>query len=76
MMHEELQKGITSNPELGFEYSDSHWKSLEEKKRMEISRRGFNMIEKSEILMPHPSKGTLGVGCVTEWYQSEQQHLA
>jgi hypothetical protein len=41
MMHEELQKGITSNPELGFEHGNSHWKSLDEQKVMEISGRGF-----------------------------------
>jgi hypothetical protein len=65
MMPEELQKGITSNPELGFEHGNSRWKSLDEQKMMEISGRGFEMIEKSEILMPHPLKRYLGVGCVT-----------
>jgi hypothetical protein len=36
MMPEELWKGITSNPELGFEHGNSCWKSLDEQKRMEI----------------------------------------
>ena len=56
MMPEELQKGITSNLELGFEHGDSGLKSLDEQKVMEISGRGFEMIEKSEILMPLPLK--------------------
>jgi hypothetical protein len=53
MMHEELQKGITSNPELGFEHGNSRWKALDEKKVMDISRRGFEMMEERKILMPH-----------------------
>jgi hypothetical protein len=54
MKLEELRKGITSNPELGFEHGNSGWKYLDEKKVMETSRRGFKMIKESEILMPHP----------------------
>jgi hypothetical protein len=56
MMPEELRKGITSNPELGFEHGNSRWKSLDEQKVMDISRRGFKMMEEREILMPHPLK--------------------
>jgi hypothetical protein len=56
MMPEELQKGITSNPELEFEHGNSRWNVLDNQKRMEISRRGFQRIEKSEILIPHPLK--------------------
>jgi hypothetical protein len=37
MMTEELQKGINSNPELGFEHGNSRWKSLDEQKVMERS---------------------------------------
>jgi hypothetical protein len=54
MRLEELRKGITSNPELRFEHDDSGWKSLDEKKVMETSRRGFKMMEEIKILMPHP----------------------
>jgi hypothetical protein len=42
---------------------------------MEISGRGFKMIKKREILMPHPLKRYLGVGCVTKWYQSRETTL-
>jgi hypothetical protein len=56
MMPEELRKGITSNPVLGFEHGNSCWGDLGEQKVMEISRRGFEMMEESEILMPHPFK--------------------
>jgi hypothetical protein len=49
----------------------SGWKDLDEKKVMEISRRGFEMMEESEILMPHPLKRYLrGWVCyklVSEW---------
>jgi hypothetical protein len=53
-MSEELQKGITSNPELGFEHGNSRWKSLDEKMMMETSGRGFKMIKKRKNLMPIP----------------------
>jgi hypothetical protein len=51
MMPEEIWKGITSNLELGFEHGNSHWKALDEQKVMEILRRGFKMMEESEILI-------------------------
>jgi hypothetical protein len=72
MMPEELRKGITSNPELGFEHGNSRWKDLDEQKMMEISGRGFEMIEKRKILMPHPSKGYLR-GWVCYKVVSEQE---
>jgi hypothetical protein len=50
----ELWKGITSNPDLGFEHGDSGRKTLDKQKVMETSRRGFETMEESEILMPHP----------------------
>jgi hypothetical protein len=56
MMLEELQRGLTSNLELIFEHGNSCWKALDEQKMMEISRRGFKMMEESKILMPHPLK--------------------
>jgi hypothetical protein len=37
----------------GFEHGGG-WKTLDEQKVMEISRRGSEMMEESEILMPHP----------------------
>jgi hypothetical protein len=49
MMLVELRKGITSNPELGFEHGNSGWKYLDEKKVMDILRRGFNMIKEKRI---------------------------
>jgi hypothetical protein len=49
MMPEELWKGITSNPELRFEHGNSRWKSLDEQKVMEISRRGFKMMEERKF---------------------------
>jgi hypothetical protein len=39
-----------------FEHGNNHWKSLEEHKVMEISGRGFKMVEERKILMPHPLK--------------------
>jgi hypothetical protein len=55
-MHEEIQKGITSHPEIIFEHGNSCWKSLDEYKVMETSGRGFEMMEESKILIPHPLK--------------------
>jgi len=60
MIPKELRKGITSDLELGFEHGNSRWKALDEQKLTEISERGFEMIEKREILMPHPLKRYLG----------------
>jgi hypothetical protein len=54
MMLAQLHKGITLNPELGFEHGNGGWKYLDEQKVMEILRRGFKMINESGILMPHP----------------------
>ena len=56
MMLAQLQKVITPNPELRFEHGNGGWKSLDKQKVVEISRRGFEMMEESEILMPHPLK--------------------
>jgi hypothetical protein len=50
----ELQKGITSNPKLGFEHGNNGLESLDEKKVTETSRRGFKMMEESGISVPHP----------------------
>jgi hypothetical protein len=36
-----------------------------------MRRKGnLERVKESEILMPHPLKEHLGVGCVTNWYQS------
>jgi hypothetical protein len=40
----------------GFEHGSSRWEALVEQKVMEVSGRGFKMIEKRKILMPHPLK--------------------
>jgi hypothetical protein len=54
MMLAELQKGIIFSPELRLEHGKSRWKDLDEKKVIEISGRGFKMMEESEILITHP----------------------
>jgi hypothetical protein len=33
---------------------------------MEISELGFEIFKENEIMMPHPLKEYLGVGCVTK----------
>jgi len=40
-----LNEGVTSNPELIFKHGDSCWKSLDEKKKMEIFGRGSKIFE-------------------------------
>jgi hypothetical protein len=75
MMLEELQKGIISNSELESEHGNSRWKALEEKKMTKISGRVFDMTEESEILMPHPLKRYLRVGCATKRVVKEASNL-
>jgi hypothetical protein len=60
-----LWKGISSNPELSFEREGSGWKVLNEQNVMEIPELGFEIVKENEIMMPHPLKEYLGVGCVT-----------
>jgi hypothetical protein len=40
------------------------WRVLDEKDVIEIPELGFG-VKKNEIMMPHPLKEHLGVGCVT-----------
>jgi hypothetical protein len=34
------------------------------------------MVEEKKIVSPHPLKGTYGVGCLTEWYQSRMREIS
>jgi hypothetical protein len=42
---------------------------------MKILELGFEIVRKKKNLMPHPLKEYLGVGCVTNWYQSMETTL-
>jgi hypothetical protein len=72
MMPEEFKKGITSNLDLKFEHGNNCWKSLDEQKVMAISGRGFKIIQKRKVLMPHPLK-TYFRGWVYYRVESEQE---
>jgi hypothetical protein len=64
-MLEELQEEINFNLELIFQYGGNHLKSHGEKKLMEISKLGLEIVKENKIMMPHPLKEYLGVKCAT-----------
>jgi hypothetical protein len=47
-------KGHNFHTKLGFDYGSSVWKDLTEKKVMDVLEGGFEMIGKSENLIPIP----------------------
>jgi hypothetical protein len=44
------------------------WRVLDEKDVIEIPELGFERVKENEIMMPHPLKEHLGVGCVSTHY--------
>jgi hypothetical protein len=71
MMVVELQMAMTFDLELGLECGDRGWKYLDEQKRMKTSDKGFKVIDKDKILMPHSLKihlmGWVCYKLVSEW---------